>query len=84
MTTGKALLGVLVGFAAGAVAGILLAPNKGSRTRKDFLKKGGELGDALNDKIDEKFDELLAVLNSRIRKSKVQNDIVNSKTELVD
>ncbi|MCL4481924.1 MAG: YtxH domain-containing protein, partial [Bacteroidetes bacterium] len=40
MNTGKVLLGVLAGVAAGALIGILFAPAKGSRTRRRILKKG--------------------------------------------
>jgi len=34
------LVGILLGCAVGAVAMLLLAPNKGSRTRKDMRKRG--------------------------------------------
>ena len=34
MSKGKLLLGVLAGVAAGALLGILMAPDKGSETRK--------------------------------------------------
>ena len=42
MSTGKVLLGVLAGAAAGALLGVLLAPDKGSETRKKILEKGDE------------------------------------------
>ena len=34
MSTGKVITGIVAGMAAGAVLGILLAPDKGSETRK--------------------------------------------------
>ncbi len=63
MSTGKILLGVLAGMAAGAAAGILLAPDKGSETRKKISKRSdkflsdirgsfGELIDGVNDKLE--------------------------------
>ena len=40
MSSIKVLLGVLVGAAAGTALGILLAPEKGSKTRRKIFKKG--------------------------------------------
>lgn len=53
MKSGKLLLGVLAGIAAGALLGILLAPEKGSDTRKKISKKGEDYADALKDKFHE-------------------------------
>ncbi|MEO6314998.1 MAG: YtxH domain-containing protein [Chitinophagaceae bacterium] len=47
MANTKTLLGFLAGAAVGALAGILLAPEKGSDTRKKISKKTGDLGDSL-------------------------------------
>lgn len=65
MRTGKVLLGVLAGVAAGALLGILFAPEKGSNTRKKITKKGEDYADALKEKfnqfienISEKSEEL--------------------------
>jgi gas vesicle protein len=53
MNTGKLALGILAGAAAGALAGILFAPNKGSETRKQMFTKGEELAETAQKKIDE-------------------------------
>ena len=79
MSTGKALLGVLAGIAAGAAMGILFAPKKGSDTRRDISKKADDLADALKSKIDEKFDDLIDAISARGSKSKSQNDYGKGK-----
>ncbi len=47
MANTKTLLGFLAGAAVGAIAGILLAPDKGSETRKKISRKTSDLGDSL-------------------------------------
>jgi len=58
MSSKNVLLGVLGGLAAGALLGILLAPEKGSDTRKFISKKGMDLADALK----EKFNDFLETI----------------------
>lgn len=58
MSSGKILLGVLAGVAVGALAGVLLAPDKGSVTRKKILKKSDAYADALRQKFEEYMDTI--------------------------
>jgi len=58
MNSGKVLLGVLAGVAVGALAGILFAPAKGSRTRRRILKKSENYVDNLKSKFDEYADTI--------------------------
>jgi gas vesicle protein len=67
MTTGKAILAVLAGVAAGAAIGILLAPGKDDQTKKNLRKKSEDLADAINDKIDEKFKDLLQTISGKVK-----------------
>jgi gas vesicle protein len=64
MTTGKVLLGVLAGVAAGAILGILFAPDKGSVTRKKISKKGKDYTNAVKDK----FNEFVEGVSGKIEK----------------
>jgi len=50
----KLLLGLILGAATGAVAGLLLAPASGKETRENLAEKAGELKSDL----DKKFNEL--------------------------
>ena len=58
MSSGKVLLGVLAGVAAGALLGILFAPDKGWNTRKRIAKKGEDYADGLQDKFNEFLDSI--------------------------
>jgi len=49
MSSGKVLLGVLAGVAAGATLGILFAPDKGSNTRRRITEKSDDYIDGLKD-----------------------------------
>ena len=53
MNNGKVVLGVLAGLAAGAVLGILFAPDKGTMTRKKIIAKGDDTIDELKEKFEE-------------------------------
>jgi gas vesicle protein len=79
MSSGKVVLGLLAGMAAGAVLGILLAPDKGSDTRKKISKKGTDYTDSLK----EKFNEFKTTMSEKFDMVKADvSDIteqVNSK-----
>jgi gas vesicle protein len=51
MSRGKIILGALAGVAAGALIGILFAPDKGTETRKKIVSRGEEYVDDLKKKI---------------------------------
>ena len=51
MNRNKLLATLLTGFAAGFIAGVLIAPEKGSDTRKKIVEKAGNWADALLSKL---------------------------------
>lgn len=53
MNSRNVILGVLAGISVGAMLGILLAPDKGSETRKKILETGEDFVDALKEKVNE-------------------------------
>jgi gas vesicle protein len=61
MDTGKVVLAGLAGIAAGAILGILFAPEKGSRTRRQILNKGNDYAEDLKDK----FDDMLETMSNK-------------------
>jgi len=66
MSTGKVVLGTLAGIAIGSIAGILFAPEKGSKTRKQIMDKGTDYADDLLSKL----DEFLNSLTEKIKRTK--------------
>ncbi len=56
MAKGTVLVGLLAGAAAGAIAGVLLAPGKGSETRKNLSNRSRETVDNLKGKVNDFVD----------------------------
>lgn len=75
-------MGVLAGIAAGAVLGVLFAPEKGVDTRKTLLKKGEDLASDLNHKLDEKFEELIGAVTGKLKRATVENEIPVKKEKV--
>jgi len=82
MTSGKAFLGVMAGIAAGVALGMLFAPEKGDKARKNISKKGEDLANALNETIDEKFDELMSVLTGKTKKARPNDSVKSGQSEM--
>jgi gas vesicle protein len=71
MSSGKIVLGILAGIAAGALLGILFAPDKGSETRRKIVEKGKDLKDSVK----EKYNEFAQSIDEKF--AKVKEDIAD-------
>ncbi|MEP6847186.1 MAG: YtxH domain-containing protein [Panacibacter sp.] len=64
MSTNKIITGILLGAAAGAILGILFAPDKGSATRKKIADKSADLAETLKTKANDVSAEMSEKLRS--------------------
>jgi gas vesicle protein len=65
MRSGNFLWGLVAGAAAGAILGVLFAPDKGTDTRQKIAKKSGEYADAIKGK----FNDYLHTIAKKIEDS---------------
>ena len=71
-TSGKILAAVAAGIAAGAVLGILFAPDKGSETRRKINEQSKKVADGIKIKFNkgkEKFNELKEDIEQKARET---------------
>lgn len=83
MSSGKVLLGVLAGVAAGATLGILFAPDKGTHTRKRIVDKGNEYADDLGDRFNDFMEDMNTKMESLGKDAKHLADNAKQRTNEV-
>jgi gas vesicle protein len=84
-SSGKVLLGVLAGVAAGATLGILFAPDKGSNTRKKIVDKSNDYADDLTQRFNEFVDSMNQKVDSLTKDAThVAHNVNHQAEQLVD
>lgn len=73
MANTKVILGIIAGLSIGAIAGILLAPDSGTATRKKIVDKSGDLKDAVKDSVLGFLDKLQKSVDEEIIQEKQQS-----------
>ena len=80
MNSNKVVLGILGGVAAGALLGILFAPEKGSKTRKKIADKSKGIANDMKDKLEDlyvdatdKYENLLQDAKGLVSKKIMKN-----------
>ena len=88
MSTGKVVLGTLAGLAIGGIVGILLAPEKGSATRKKIMDKADDYVDKLKSKVEgvrdsvaQKFESTKNAAENLADKGKAAYDEVKNEVK---
>jgi len=64
MSSGKILLGVVIGATVGAALGVLFAPAKGSVTRKRIARWGTDYAEDAKEKVNEYIDAITEEYNT--------------------
>lgn len=77
MRTSRALLGIVAGIAAGAIIGVLMAPDTGENTRKKIVSKSNSTVDDLKSKFNSLVDGFAA-------HKEEMKDMLMPKTNKVD
>lgn len=91
MKAGKLILGILTGAAAGAAAGLLFAPKKGTETRRsindttdNYLREAKSRFNEFADSLNHKVESVRSKSKATLSRSKSDQKINEAKAELHD
>jgi gas vesicle protein len=83
MNSGKVILGALAGLAAGALIGVLFAPDKGSDLRGKIIKKSDDYLDSVKKKFNTLLDSISGKYDGgRVEVSDIKEPGRSSKKEM--
>jgi len=81
MSNKNAIIGFLAGATAGALIGVLYAPEKGEKTRKNIKKKSSRYAEDMKDSVNEFLDDV----KERVEGMKKEaNETASNAKEKVD
>lgn len=63
---GKVLLGFIAGAAAGAIAGILMAPDSGDNTRQKISDRSNKFKENINERLQQGMDKVNSLTESAV------------------
>lgn len=78
MKTGDVLLGFAIGAVAGVITGILVAPDKGTETRKMIKDKVKDVSQGFMDDVEERIDRVEEKVRSMKKKAQQTADEVKA------
>jgi len=80
----KVMMLLAAGYAAGAITGILFAPDKGENTRKKIRSKAGELSEDIKKAYDEEIERLKTKISKLKSRFSHEVDEAISEVETAD
>jgi len=85
MINGKVFWGIVTAAAAGAVIGMLFAPEEGTQTRKKIKKKTNSLASELIDALEKSKDKAVSSAEDlKDKGQKYKDDLTDKAEELAD
>lgn len=76
--SGKVISALLIGAAAGAIAGLLLAPESGDKTRRKLNKSAKDMLDDLEDAWEDSAERIKDLADSAVEEIEKYNKKINS------